>query len=110
MSDTFNIDYAVLAKQVVDEIKKDWADYKNLSGESKTAYEKAVNDLASLSVRLASAKPEDSNAIKKEIEIVKVTISSISAVSEMFLFRKTVNIIGGILGTAAKAALGTVSK
>ena len=105
MSDTLNLDYTAIAKQVLEEIKTDCTEYKSLSGENKTAYEKALTDLSALSVKLASAKPEETDAIKKEIEIVKVAITSISAVSEMFLFRKTINIIGGILGTAGKTAL-----
>lgn len=108
MSDTMNIDCIALARQVLEEIKSSSSEYKNLSEANKAVYEKAVNDLSALSVKLASAKPEEAESVKKEIEIVKLTIMSISAISEMFLFRKTINIIGGILGTAGKAALAAL--
>lgn len=94
------IDYKELGKTVLTQIQSEWSGYKKLSDEDKKEFDLIVNDIAKLTLQLSNADANETIKINKEIEIAKVSLESLNAISEMYMFRTIVNITGKVLGIA----------
>lgn len=103
------IDWEAIAREVLAMLKAEGKGILDtLSEEDKKIYVEALKDYAMLNYKLAIEKDEQAiQKLKDEMLIVEITVESLTSIAEMYLFQKTLNIIGKTLGIVLKGVMST---